>query len=264
MTKLNKWVIRHPKLAFYTASIFELIALALPCFTFGWNILSYVIVGLWILFINKFSIASAAPAELNKAIKKLDSKCDPEPLYDITVFIAEHIKVENGMQMLLANKCVALNAMGRYEESLEILNTLLIEKMQTMSPQSKMVYCLNIADTHTKLGNIEEAEIWFGKALEMYDTLSDGIKEKFRTSIDMNTAELCLLKGDYDRVGELISKIHMPDVRGDLEFRLLRAKLNIHRKNLYIAKSDLEYIVAKGNKLCIVEEAKKLLSEIDQ
>ena len=263
MTKLNKWVIRHPKLAFYTASIFELIALALPCFTFGWNILSYVIVGLWILFINKFSIASAAPHEINKAIKKLNRKCDPVPLYDISVFIAECEKNESHMLLLLLNKCAALNSMGRYGESLEALSTL-TDKMQTMTPRDKLTYCINMVDTHVKLGNTEEAETWLGKTLEIYNAQTDILKEKFTTSLDMNTAEFSLLKGDYDRVGELISKIHMPDVRGDLEFRLLRAKYNIYTNNPMDAKPDLEYIVAKGNKLCIVEEAKKLLSEIDQ
>ena len=263
MTKLNKWVIKHPSLAFYTASIFELIALALPCFTFGWSILSYVIVGLWILFINKFSIASAAPYEINKAIKKLNRKCDPVPLYDISVFIAECEKNESHMLLLLLNKCAALNSMGRYGESREILNTL-TDKMQTMTPRDKLTYCINMVDTHVKLGNTEEAETWLGKTLEIYNAQTDILKEKFTTSLDMNTAEFSLLKGDYDRVGELLGKIHMPEVQGDLEFRLLRAKYNIYTNNPMDAKPDLEYVVAKGNKLCIVEEAKKLLSEIDQ
>ena len=80
----------------------------------------------------------------------------------------------------------------------------------------------------------------------------------------MNTAEICIRKGEYDRVRELLGEIKPDHLASELDFRLMRAKYNIHAEKSDIAKSDLEYIVAKGNKLHIVEVAKNLLSELDQ
>ncbi|MBP3368780.1 MAG: hypothetical protein J6L71_05045 [Clostridia bacterium] len=264
ITKFNKWVIKHPGLAYNLFNITLLIALVVMVCTLSWPIEVYVVVGLIILFINRLMVASVRAREINKAIKKLNYKCDPEPLYDITSFLIEHARSENELQMLLLNKSVALETMGEYEKACEILSGLIIDNMQSIPLQSKIIYHFNMLSIYIHLEDVEQAEIQYSKAMEIYDQLSKSLKGRVESDVNLTIAEFRFLKGDYEGAMELIDKIHLTDVRGDLAFRLLRARLNIHRNNLYIARSDLEYIVAKGNKLYIVEKAKKLLGELEK
>lgn len=165
---------------------------------------------------------------------------------------------------MIANKCVALNEMGRYVESLEILKSISDDDLNAITDLAKATYCSNMMSTYIALDDIENAEIWLANTKTSFNTLRDITKLKLENALKMNTAEIFLLKGDFDCAEELLGEIKPPHLASELEFRRMRAKLNIHKNNLDDARSDLEYIVAKGNKLYIVEKAKKLLEELEK
>jgi hypothetical protein len=265
MTKLNKWVIKHPSLAFNILCVLESLAIIGTYFLFhGW-IIVYIAVSIVLFLLNDKFVKSRVNVEIDKAFFLRREKCDPYHLYDISTYLVDNkILGWNLHVQMIMNKCVALNGMGKYEEALEILKSITDKDLNAVTDLAKATYCNNMMSTYIYLNDTRNAELWLANTGVAFNNLRSSKKLKLENALKMNTAEIHLLKGEYDRVGEIIGDIKPQHLASDLEFRLLRAKLNIHRKNLYIAKSDLEYVISKGNKLYIVEKAKNLLAEIEQ
>lgn len=264
MTKLNKWVIGHQNLAFNLFCILEALAIIAAYYFLRGPIIAYIAISVVLFFLNDKFIKSRVNAEIDKAFSKSRNKCDPYPLYDISTYLVDHkILGWNLHVQMIMNKCAALNRMGRYGESLEILKSITDKDLNAITDLAKASYCNNMMSTYIYLNDIENAELWLAKTISSFNTLRDYKKLKLEFALKLNTAEIHLLKGNFDCVGELLGEVKPPSLASELDFRLLRAKYNIHRNNLYIAKSDLECIIANGNKLYIVEKAKKLLAELD-
>lgn len=265
ITKINKWVMLHPNLAFNILCILEALAIIGTYFLIrGW-IIVYIAVFIVLFLLNDKYVKSRMNVEVDKAFFLRREKCDPYPLYDIASYLVDHkILGWNLHVQMIMNKCVALNGMGRYAESLEILKSITDKDLNAITHLAKATYYNNMMSTYIYLNDVENAELWLANTNLEFDNLRNSKKLKLENALKMNTAEIYLLKGNYNRVGEIIGDIKPQHLASDLEFRLLRAKYNIHMDKLSEARSDLEYIVAKGNKLYIVEKAKNLLAEIEQ
>ena len=265
ITKINKWVMLHPNLAFNILCILEALAIIGTYFhLLGW-IIVYIAIFIVLFLLNDKYVKSRMNVEVDKAFFLRREKCDPYPLYDIASYLVDHkILGWNLHVQMIMNKCVALNGMGRYAESLEILKSITDKDLNAITHLAKATYYNNMMSTYIYLNDVENAELWLANTNLEFDNLRNSKKRILENTLKMNTAEICIRKGEYDRVRELLGEIKPDHLASELNFRLLRAKYNIHAEKSDIAKSDLEYIVAKGNKLHIVEVAKNLLSELDQ
>lgn len=253
MTKLNKWIIGHQNLAFNLFCILEALAIIAAYYFLRGPIIAYIAIWFVLFLLNDKFVKSRVNTEINKAFLMRRNKCDPYPLYDIASYLVDNkILGWNLHVQMIANKCVALNEMGRYVESLEILKSISDDDLNAITDLAKATYCSNMMSTYIALDDIENAEIWLANTKTSFNTLRDITKLKLENALKMNTAEIFLLKGDFDCAEELLGEIKPPHLASELEFRRMRAKLNIHKNNLDDARSDLEYIVAKGNKLYIV------------
>lgn len=157
--------------------------------------------------------------------------------------------------------CVALRNAGEYKKVLEQLVAINIDKYAGTMPITKAVYYNNLADIYLCLNELEKAEIWQNKSIQLFDDIkNEKQKNMLSATIQHNVAEIAYFKQDYSKSIEILNNAAETNMRDAVYRALLLAKIHIAQGRIEEAKTKLQFVVENGNKLIDVRIAKDLLS----
>lgn len=208
-------------------------------------------------------VESASDKLLKKPSKALNLECDPAPLLNETGEHLRHVRSGISHQPLLLNHAVALSYTGDYEKALEILSTLDIEKYRIISPYYgflKVIYYNNLSDVYDELGDLENASLYHEKT--MLAAKKNGVLKS--KEMILARASEHLRKSEPEKALEALECFKGRTPLDSVCSAMVYAKAYIALKETDQAKEKLNFIIEKGNKLYMVEQARKMLAEIEK
>lgn len=263
MTKLNKWVAKHQRLAWILFSAIEILVYAPLLYELGCPIGAIVLIALLLVSFNYLFVKSAILVLLKKPMEALTVHGDPEPLLHITEELVTFKLSEADHQVMQINYCVALRETGELQKAHDILTSINIDKCSGMPPVNKATYYNNLADIFNLLGDEAQAEIWQLKMLQIYHDMPENkFKSGLKHSMLLVSAENCIRHGDYSQAMLWLNQTEPTDLSKKTAIALLRAQLSLKTDDIEAAKRELNEIVRIGNKLYAVKIAEKMLSEL--
>ncbi len=263
MKKIRLFCVKHRFLGTLIAALIYIIPLTVIFNVFNISRTFYMGTYFIIVFLSLLLVSSAAMALTISAVKKLNDECDPFPLLETSDKILARTKNTNEIISARINRCVAILNMGEYEKYLEDMLDIAIESHLGILPQTKFVYYNNLSTAYIALGDTEKARIWLEKSGEFLPVIKNKkILESCKDSYRFTTSELLILEGKPEEASELLKTVENNSRARSVHLALASAKVNILYGNTERAKSDLEYVIATGNKLYAVTEAKELLGKL--
>ena len=262
MKGLDRWMAKHRKLAKWLFG-----ALLVGCYSLllvlGVPLWAVILIDLLVLLVNSAYIDGSYLRLQKKPIQALDEGCDPYPLLQETTeqltygpggFIEQCIKI---------NQALAFREAGRYQDALDLLNSINIDRYATIVPVTRFVYYNNLTDILTLMGNYTEAEIWYQKAVQIYQDLpANKDKEKLRPVVEAMAAEAWFRRGEYEKTIECSNALYPPMPSSQINQAMLIARCYIALGQPEEARKPLEFVIARGNRLHAVAQARAILNNI--
>lgn len=206
-------------------------------------------------------VESASDKLLKTAAKALNNSCDPTVLLNETEEQLKHVKRGITNQLIVLNHTVALGYMGEYSKAFEILSSFDTDKYKLISPYRayiKMIHSNNMADTCDELGDFESASAWHKKTLNAAKKL--GMSNS--SEIILANASEALRKKEYGSALKILEGLKKKNMLENVCASMVYAKAYIGLGETGKAKEKLNFILENGNKLYMVEQAKKMLEGI--
>lgn len=257
---MYRWCAKHGRLVMFLWSM--------PISAIFWTLFLYIEAPIWMpalftLFMAFTSwgfVNSCARQLLLRAEKPLMEQCDPYPLLKETEDQMSYNRSKTYAQILLINYCCALRNIGEYNKVLEKMESINIDKYAGAMPITKVVYYNNLADIYLCLNEIEKAEIWQNKSIQIqHDLKNNKLMHKFSATVQLNVAEIAYHKKDFDKAIEILDNTAETNMRDAVYKALLFAKIYIAQNKIEEAKTKLQFVIEEGNKLIDVQIAKELL-----
>lgn len=264
MKGLDRWMAKHRKLAKWLFG-----ALLVGCYSLllvlGISLWAVILIDLFVLLVNSVHIDGSYGRLQKKPIQDLVENRDPYPLlqetteqlsYGITGVMEQIVRINHGL---------ALREVGQYQDALELLNSINIDRYAGTVPYNRFVYYENLCDILTLTGNYPEAEVWYQKAVQIYQDMPENkLKQKLRPSVEAMAAEAWFRRGEYEKAIECANTQYPPEAINQINQAMLIARCYIALGQLEEARKPLEFVVAKGNRLHAVAQARAMLNNIVQ
>lgn len=224
-----------------------------------------VLPDLLICFVYFLYPSAAAGKLVDAAHKELQQNCDPEPLYLETKEQLTHKFSDADRQGLLINHCVALREMGQWQQAMDIMKTIHIDKHAGTLPYAKVIYYNNLSDLCELLGDNASADIWYEKSIQIYNDMPENrLRKLLDPSIPTLHAAFHYRNGRYAEAMVWAKQMPRGNRHRTVSYALNYGQIAIGLKDYENARKALQYAVANGNKTCAVQIAKKLLAELDE
>ncbi len=260
MQKAYKFMAKHRILL-----MILLIFIICPLYTYLLWILEAplgLIVFLDLLFF--FSIIVSVNNSVNYVLKKpldeLNNKCDPVPLLMETQELLNYKNTKVVRQVLLMNYCVALSEIGELQKNYDILKSINIDELSATLPIHKLVYYHNLSNACDSIGDAAQADIWYEKMMQIYNGMPENkFKKQVVPVVNQATAVAWYRKGDFNQALNILKCVQPNNLRQRISMSMLCAKIFIKLNDFDTARANLQFVIANGNKLFLVNEAHKLL-----
>lgn len=267
MKPVYLWALQHRRLArvliflLVTGAIclpFCLLALLLDL-TLTWNLALFALLGLlwaWLLPNFCFQQLTKRPLEL------LHHTCDPYPYLELTQELM-NLKLPHDLhQLVTIDYCAMLQETGRAAEAYNLLSALNMDVDMGVLPVYKTVYYNNLRSLCLQLGDTMQADLWYGKMMQLYQSMpANKAKTMLTPSVISTTAEHHLRRGEYQQTIAALNSVQMPHLALAVNSALLDAKAQLAMGRYDIAANRLNYVIANGNRLGAVAEARALLPQ---
>lgn len=262
MEKLLYFFARRPILSKLLLTIFVALPYCLLLLYSEWSKATIFILA-FVLEFALLSIVNTAPGRLmDRAVRTLQHQCDPYPLLDVTGRLLP-LPMTPGMKVLARlNHSAALLETGKYAEALAELEQTDPATARGMNPVTRYFYANNRSSALDVLKRPEEAEEWFRTSAELYDALPPRLKERTRKVLCFSQAESHLRRGEYEKALELAKSIRCMNRQELLSQGTVYVKCALGMDQPEIAKQWLRYIIANGNRLHAVAEARSMLEKL--
>ena len=262
MHKLNRWIVRHTRLSKLIAAV---IITALSFLLLNPNVMPFLMRYLIVfssLFYGFLFINTAPERLIRGPLQILEEQCDPYPILEETSFLMEVGGNDKLTQIARINYAMALRQVGEFEKVLSILENISREQLDSAPELNRLVYANNMADVLSNLDRFDEAEIWYERTMDIYRNLPEGkIKESCRKPMMLSEAESLYRTGNYTDALRKVSAIPCQTRRFLMDATLLAARCDLALNQPEKATEKLNYIIANGNKLYCVEQAKRMLAD---
>ncbi len=226
--------------------------------------LSVYLADLFIWLVVSRFIATAPGKLLQEPLEIMNQQCDPYPFLEEVERQMLHRRTGPQEQLLLIQYAVGLRVTGHNQKAAEILEGINIDRYPGLTPHFKFMYYNNLSDALLALDRTFEGLIWHRKAKQIYNDLPEGKqKQEFSNTMQLSEAEALYYEGDYDKALRKVAWITCKSQKSLLSAALLAAKCHMALEEPDKAKEKLTYVVERGNKLHITEEAKALLDTLN-
>lgn len=263
MKWLDRWMAKNPTLAkwlFGTLLVgcYSLLALL------GVPVWAVVLIDLFVLLVNSVHIDGAYGRLLKKPIQALINDCDPYPMLQETTEQMSYGIAGNMEQVVKINHGLALMEVGRYQDALDLLNSINIDRYAGTLPVTRFTYYNNLTCILTLMGEHPEAEVWYQKAVQIYQDLPDGkLKQSLRPAVESMAADAWFRRGEYEKAIECTNALYPPEPCNQISQAMLVARSYIALGRPEEARKPLEFVLSKGNRLHAVSQARAILANFE-
>lgn len=219
---------------------------------------------LTVFFVCLWADASSGKL-LMEPLRMLSDQCDPYPLLEETALQLTYGFKGTMLQQLQINHALALRETGQYQRSWELLSSINIDHYNGTLPYVKFVYYCNLCDILTRLGRYPEADVWYQKAIQIYQAMPENkVKHQFREAVEGMAADAWFRRGEYDKALEYM-KVRQPEkLSNRVDQALLCARCFIAMGDKDGARKPLEYVITNGNRLHAATQARFLLGNLSK
>lgn len=262
MEKLARWMARNRVLAK------SLLCVGLcTCYTMllvlGVHWWIVILIDLFMIFFSCVFVDSSAVKLQQKPLKALSDHCDPYPLLQETAELLTCGFSGVTEQAIRINHCLALREIGQYQKSWELLSAMNIDRHAGTLPQVKFVYYCNLCDVLTLMGRYPEAEVWYQKAIQIYQDMPENkAKQSLREAVEGMAADAWYRRGDYGQARACISARQPETLNNRVDQALFYARCCIAMSEPEAARQSLEFVITYGNRLYAVAQARYLLEQM--
>ncbi|MCL1927008.1 MAG: hypothetical protein FWF95_07745 [Syntrophorhabdaceae bacterium] len=201
--------------------------------------------------------------EINKAVKILDDKCDPEEFLDIINEFEPVIDNKKMKAMLLVNKTAGLLSLGKHGEGIKLLESIDTSKLNA---PFEIVYYNNFAGVCIKIKEFEKAKINLDKveSLLIQNKIDGKIKKKLENIYKINKVFWNMCNKKFDGCMETLNEIlaEADFMRAEIEIKFALGFYYMNNGDMAKAKECFAFVIANGNKLYVVEEAREYLAAL--
>ncbi|MBE6626826.1 MAG: tetratricopeptide repeat protein [Ruminococcaceae bacterium] len=263
---IRRWIYRHELLSIILMST-VFCSLYTVLFWGGKELLWFSILGnVFVIFLCCRIVLNQKYVLISRADSIRNHKCDPEPLLEEVNLQLEFFKNTKYEQRLLNARGAVLNAMGEYEKSYEISLSVLKANLKDNNHTHNVIFYGNVSSSLYKLGRYEEAHEYYSKATEEYEKIKKPEEKYYHKSyIDSFRVTDLMSKGCYREALNLIESLDKEEsLSAEIVWGALKsARCYIGLGEYDKAREKLEYVIANGNKLYAVTEAKELLGTLN-
>lgn len=240
-----------------------MIPLSAIFYVFGASAGTYIVTFGIVALITILMMSTVPSVITVPALEKLNDKCDPYPLLEASEEVLKYAKNPNEKLTATLNRCAALSHIGRHQENLDCLRAIAIDSYNGLPASVRFVYYHNLSDAALTLGDRETAVRAFEKSKECLAAIKNKkLRAQYADSQNFMQLELYIDGGENESALELIKNIDTSTVARSVTVAYLSAKINIALGRADRAKTDLEYVIATGNKLYCVTEAEEMLAKL--
>jgi len=263
MRTIYGWMAKHRWLAIVLGSLLLCGVYTGLCLDTDTPIWLVILLNLVLIFCTYATVDNAPLYLLKNSIAELDHNCNPVPLGLELEKLLTYKNSEVTQQSLLMNYTLALDCIGNYEKSYEILSSINIDKSAKTLPGNKIVYYNNRMEQCMHLEKYEEACVWYLKASQMYaDMKKSKHKEILKNTVQEAEAVYYFCKKEYEKAAHILDASVPRCLRAKVEDAYLYAKICLALGDEDKAREKLTFVIQNGNKLHYVEEAKKILERL--
>lgn len=192
-------------------------------------------------------------------IETMHHRCDPYPLLDVTRALMELKLPARLRQVAVNNYCGALQETGQYNEALELLSGL---NMHNAPLVHKAAHYNNLGALCHRMGNYAQADQWDDLLMQMYRSIPEGaVKNQLNPAIRSAAAARHLRRGEYEQAIAALNTEQAPNLYSAVSSALLDAQAQLGLGRYQTAADRLQYVIAHGNRLHAVTEARALLAQ---
>lgn len=259
-----RWIAKNQSTARILFSSFLIVVYTVLFYgVLDWHLLPVIILDLFLWFITLCYVSSASNMLIKKPLEEWQNNCDPYPFLKETEMILEYDKSNKVSDTAhIINYCAALQETGEYQKAVDILNTVNIDKYALLN--MKEVYYHNLSSAYHELGQYEAADIFYNKAIQIYNDMRNGkTKKSLEDNIIGLKAEHHFRLGEYEKTIEILSSFSPSGKVRDVSRAYSCAQAYIKLNDIENAKAQLLFVVENGNKLFVAAQAKKLLDELN-
>lgn len=264
MKSVYRWISEHTGLCraflFFALAGFTVYTASLPYVNF--LTIYLLVLALW--FVAGRFIATAPVKLLQEPLAQLHNNCDPYPILEETQRQLAVVSDSPHRQLLEVDLAVALRETGEYEQALEILENINIDKFPGTTPFARYIYYHNLCDLNYLLARNEEARIWSRKMRQIYGDLPPvKAKNQLSATHELMEAEILHYEGDPDGALRKVAWIQLSYPCMVISAAMLAARCHIALEEQDKAREKLNYVAEHGNKLHIVQKARELLETLN-
>lgn len=193
-------------------------------------------------------------------------ECDPEPfIAGYNYIISELIKkarINPNLDYCYVNLSAGLIAAGRYEEALDTLGNYSAFNNSSSKKLCNFMYYNNLCHVNLRLGRTEEAENNLDRLIKALAHCSQKQYKKFEKYLKISQYEVNIAKGVFDYAEKVFIEAfgNASSNYERVNSKYYTGLIRLNSGDIVRSKEAFQYVIEYGNKLKIVEEAKKYLS----
>ena len=226
--------------------------------------LPLVLLAFVLVTILSVGIGQCSSRLLVSASKMLLDRCDPYPYQEE---LRTQLSYGYGLQLdtlLRVDFAMTLHHTGAHETAMNVMKNIPIDKKKAAQPVIQAIYYNNLAAFLTHAGDYAGAE----PAWERFRELADG---KARAPMTRHYAATRILAEAHHlyRIGEVRTALEKARTATEktamdrVTHAWFRAKCAIALEDQDTARRELNYVIAHGNKLAMVQDAWAMLKKLD-
>jgi tetratricopeptide (TPR) repeat protein len=218
-----------------------------------------------VLLVNSVHIDGSLTRLQKNPLQILNNDCDPYPFLQETTEQLTYKTTGVMEQTIKINHAAALREVGRYQDALDLLNSINIDRYSGTVPVHRFVYYHNLTDILSLVGNYSEAEVWYQKAVQIYQDMPENkLKQNLRPLVEAMAADAWFRRGEYEKAIECSKALYPTEPCNQINQAMLIARCYIALGQPEEARKPLEFVVAKGNRLHAVAQARAMLNNTIQ
>ena len=264
MDSVCRWIARHHKL---TRTILSLllglcIAMVHLCLDVPFLLAILLIYPCSILLVT--ALTACGGRFQNRALKIMTEQCDPYPyLQELQTQLS--YDYPPGIEIIVRlNLATALHNTGSTQVGVNVMKLIPIEEKGRARSVTKAMYYNNLATFLSHSGDAAGAEEAYRKFLELADGKAKKVLQKRYPHLrTLAEAGHLYATGEYAAALEKCRGIPPKSAYDRVSIASFRAKCCIALDDPDSARRELNYVIANGNRLALVNDAWEMLKKLD-
>ena len=264
MEKFNRFVARYAVAIFWIVLIC-IAAVLMIIVEFGVPLILAYVLALVLPCICARWILTRDQALRSRSWAFLTEQCDPYPaLKEMEVQMSYQ-----GMKPMKLSRMMdystVLMEIGEYEKAYAWKNSLREDMERIKAVSAKTVYYHNMAMTCMKMSKWQEMEYWHGKMMASLQGMrSDSQRQAHYKQMEGYLAAYHYVRREYAESLRILDGMPRNSLRQEVSKAMSYARNYVDLGETEKAKEALAFVVGNGNKLYVVQEARRMLAEMEK